>query len=66
LCGWQLARAMLVSHAKLKEDERFHSAKIATAEFYAEHILSHAPAIEASIVSANGKLGVLALSEEQF
>ncbi|KMQ80674.1 Acyl-CoA dehydrogenase [Candidatus Burkholderia pumila] len=66
LCGWQFARAMLVSYTKLNEDKRFHSAKIATAEFYAEHILSHAPAIEASITSANGQLGVLALSEDQF
>jgi 3-(methylthio)propanoyl-CoA dehydrogenase len=66
LCGWQMARAMLASHAKSSEDERFHQAKIATAEFYAEHILSHAPGIEASIISANGKEGVLALSEDQF
>jgi 3-(methylthio)propanoyl-CoA dehydrogenase len=66
LCGWQMARAMLASHALLREDERFHTAKIATAEFYAEHILSHAPGIEASIVSANGREGVLALSEDQF
>jgi 3-(methylthio)propanoyl-CoA dehydrogenase len=66
LCGWQMARAMLASHAMLREDERFHTAKIATAEFYAEHILSHAPGIEASIVSAKGKEGVLALSEDQF
>ncbi|MDR5814094.1 MULTISPECIES: acyl-CoA dehydrogenase [unclassified Caballeronia] len=66
LCGWQMARAMLVSHAKRPEDERFHTAKIATAEFFAEHILSLAPGIEASIVSANGREGVLALSEDQF
>ncbi|WP_277184047.1 acyl-CoA dehydrogenase [Caballeronia sp. BR00000012568055] len=66
LCGWQMARAMLVSHAKRAGDERFHTAKIATAEFYAEHILSHAPGIEASIISAKGTEGVLALSEDQF
>ncbi len=51
LCGWQMARAMLVSHAKRAEDTRFHTAKIATGEFYAEHILSHAPGIEASFVA---------------
>jgi alkylation response protein AidB-like acyl-CoA dehydrogenase len=66
LCGWQMARAMLVSQVKRAEDERFHTAKIATAAFFAEHILSNAPGIEASIVSANGKEGVLALSEDQF
>ncbi|BAN23802.1 acyl-CoA dehydrogenase [Caballeronia insecticola] len=66
LSGWQMARAMLISHARRAEDERFHSAKIATAQFFAEHILSQAPGIEASIVSANGEQGVLALAEDQF
>jgi hypothetical protein len=66
LCGWQMARAMLVAEARRAEDEPFYSAKIATAEFFAEHILSHAPALEAAIVSANGREGVLALSEDQF
>ena len=66
LCGWQMARAMLVAEARRAENEPFYSAKIATAEFFAEHILSHAPALEAAIVSANGREGVLALSEDQF
>jgi len=66
LCGWQMARAMLVSHARRAEDEPFHTAKIATAQFYAEHILSLASGLEAAIVSANGSEGVLALSEDQF
>ncbi|WP_250472782.1 acyl-CoA dehydrogenase [Caballeronia sp. GAFFF1] len=66
LSGWQMARAMLVAQAKSAEDEPFYSAKIATAEFFAEHILSHAPGFEAAIVSANGHEGVLALSEDQF
>ncbi|GAB5099366.1 acyl-CoA dehydrogenase [Caballeronia sp. HLA56] len=66
LCGWQMARAMLTAQKKRGEDKRFYSAKIATAQFYAEHILSQAPGIEASIVSANGSEGVLALSEDQF
>ncbi|MEZ2351230.1 acyl-CoA dehydrogenase [Caballeronia sp. RCC_10] len=66
LCGWQMARAMLVSHARRAEDGPFHTAKIATAQFYAEHILSLAPGLEAAIVSANGSEGVLALSEDQF
>ncbi|MDR5732534.1 acyl-CoA dehydrogenase [Caballeronia sp. LZ025] len=66
LCGWQMARAMLVSHARRAEDGPFHTAKIATAQFYAEHILSLASGLEAAIVSANGSEGVLALSEDQF
>ena len=66
LGGWQMARALLVASDKRAEDEAFHSAKIATAQFFAEHVLSQAPGIEASIVSANGQEGYLAMREEQF
>jgi alkylation response protein AidB-like acyl-CoA dehydrogenase len=66
LGGWQMARALLVATDKRSEDEAFYGAKIATAQFFAEHVLSQAPGIEASIVSASGKEGYLALSEDQF
>jgi len=66
LGGWQMARALLVATKKRSEDEAFYGAKIATAQFFAEHILSQAPGIEASIVSGNGQQGYLALSEDQF
>ncbi|AMM14578.1 MAG: acyl-CoA dehydrogenase [Pseudomonadota bacterium] len=66
LGGWQMARALLVASDKRAEDEAFHGAKIATAQFFAEHVLSQAPGIEASIVSANGQEGYLAMREEQF
>jgi len=66
LGGWQMARALLVASDKRSEDEAFYGAKIATARFFAEHILSQAPGIEASIVSGNGQEGYLALSEDQF
>ncbi|SAL47401.1 acyl-CoA dehydrogenase [Caballeronia terrestris] len=66
LSGWQMARALLAASDKRGEDESFYSAKIATAQFYAEHVLSMAPGIEASIVSASGDQGVLALREDQF
>jgi alkylation response protein AidB-like acyl-CoA dehydrogenase len=66
LGGWQMARALLVASDKRSEDEAFYGAKIATAQFFAEHILSQAPGIEASIVSGNGLEGYLALSEDQF
>ncbi|MGX7004085.1 acyl-CoA dehydrogenase [Caballeronia sp. KNU42] len=64
--GWQMARALLVASDKRGEDEAFYGAKIATAQFFAEHVLSQAPGIEASVVSGNGKEGYLALSEDQF
>ncbi|KAA1004660.1 acyl-CoA dehydrogenase [Paraburkholderia panacisoli] len=66
LGGWQMARALLVAVRKRDEDPSFYGAKIATAQFYAEHVLPQASALEASIVSAKGGESVLALSEDQF
>ncbi|MFL9916937.1 acyl-CoA dehydrogenase [Paraburkholderia fungorum] len=66
LGGWQMARALLVAAEKRDEHPSFYGAKIATAQFYAEHVLPLASALEASIVSAKGGEGVLALSEDQF
>jgi hypothetical protein len=66
LGGWQMARALLAAAAKRDEDPAFYEAKIATAQFYAEHVLPQATALEVAIVSAKGGEGVLALSEDQF
>ncbi|HKT98340.1 MAG TPA: acyl-CoA dehydrogenase [Paraburkholderia sp.] len=66
LGGWQMARAMLASQRLMQQDPKFHGAKIATAQCYAEHVLPQAVALEAAIVSANGAEGMLALSEDQF
>jgi 3-(methylthio)propanoyl-CoA dehydrogenase len=67
LCGWQMARAAEIAAnqlAKGSEDAEFLKAKIATARFYADHILSQANGIRNSIV--DGASGVLALAEAQF
>ena len=67
LGGWQMARAALVAEQKLKAgegDPRFYQAKIATARFFADHILSQASGYHAAIVE--GSAGVLALAEDQF
>ncbi|MGA7780363.1 MAG: acyl-CoA dehydrogenase [Paraburkholderia sp.] len=66
LGGWQMARALLVAAQKRDDDPSFYGAKIATAQFYAEHVLPLASALEASIVSAKGAESVLALSDDQF
>src|SRR5258705_11492927 len=66
LGGWQMARALLAASQKQAVDPSFYGAKIATAQFFAEHVLPQAVALEASIVSAKGSEGVLALSEDQF
>jgi alkylation response protein AidB-like acyl-CoA dehydrogenase len=65
--GWQLARAALIAEKKLaaKEgDSSFMSAKISTARFFADHLLSQAPGLSATV--AQGAASVMALSDEQF
>ena len=65
--GWQMARAALASEKHLssrESDTSFHKAKIATARFYADHVLVQAPGLRNTVV--NGAAGVLALSEDQF
>jgi hypothetical protein len=67
LGGWQMARAALVAQKKLEAgegDADFYRAKIATARFFADHILSQASGIRHSIV--DGSAGVLALPVDQF
>ena len=67
LGGWQMARAALVARRKLDAeagDAQFHEAKIASARFFADHILSQSAGLCIAIVE--GSAGVLALSEEQF
>jgi 3-(methylthio)propanoyl-CoA dehydrogenase len=66
LGGWQMARALLVATTKRDDDPSFYGAKIATAQFYAEHVLTQVSALEASIVTTTGSESVLALSEDQF
>ena len=65
--GWQMARAALVAKRRLAEgkgDQSFYEAKIKTARFYADHVLTQAPALRNAIVRGSG--GVMALAEEQF
>jgi len=64
--GWQLARAALAARRMLEEgcDPDFAKAKIATARFFADHVLATAPALAHSIVA--GSAGTLALTEQQF
>jgi butyryl-CoA dehydrogenase len=67
LGGWQMARAALIAQQKLDAgagDASFYQAKIATARFFADHILSQASGLRTAIV--DGSAGVLAVSEEQF
>jgi alkylation response protein AidB-like acyl-CoA dehydrogenase len=63
MAGWQLARALLVAQDELArgEDAAFMQAKITTARFYADHILSKASGIRDSIVEGADSVTALAL-----
>ena len=52
MAGWQLARALLVAEDRVADgtDVQFMRAKIVTAHFFAEHILTKAPGLRDSIV----------------
>jgi butyryl-CoA dehydrogenase len=65
--GWQMAQAALIAHNKLaagENDPSFYRAKIATARFFADHVLCQAAALSDTTMHAGA--GVMALSEEQF
>jgi 3-(methylthio)propanoyl-CoA dehydrogenase len=63
IAGWQMARSLLVAEDLLAqgEDKAFMQAKIATARFYAEHILSKAPGMRDAIVEGADSVTALAL-----
>ncbi|MGZ8253803.1 MAG: acyl-CoA dehydrogenase [Burkholderiaceae bacterium] len=64
--GWQMGRAALASTRRLAagDDPGFHGAKIATARFFADHILVTVEAL--ATAAAEGSAGTLALPDEQF
>ncbi|MBC7601731.1 MAG: acyl-CoA dehydrogenase, partial [Ramlibacter sp.] len=66
IAGWQLGRSLIAAEdlAAQGEDMLFMQAKIATARFYAEHILAKAPGTRDSIV--DGAESVTALAIEAF
>ena len=66
MAGWQMARAMLVAQEQIAAgtDVAFMQAKIITARFYADHLLTKAPGLRDSIVE--GAECVTALALEAF
>ena len=64
--GWQMTRAALAATRHVNDgiDIEFCRAKIATARFFADHMLVTVPSIAESIVG--GSVGTLALAEAQF
>ncbi|MEZ0308056.1 MAG: acyl-CoA dehydrogenase C-terminal domain-containing protein, partial [Ramlibacter sp.] len=61
MAGWQLARSLLAAQEHMSEDKPFMQAKITTARFYADHILSKAPGIRDAIVEGADSVTALAL-----
>jgi alkylation response protein AidB-like acyl-CoA dehydrogenase len=67
MAGWQMGRALLVAEEQLgrgEGDAPFLRAKVATARFYAEHVLAKVPGLRDSIV--DGGESVTALAIEAF
>jgi alkylation response protein AidB-like acyl-CoA dehydrogenase len=66
MAGWQMARSLLAAQEELLKGNEavFMQAKITTAVFYADHLLSKAPGIRDSIVE--GADSVMALALEAF
>ena len=66
MAGWQLGRALLVAVEQIAQgvDVPFMQAKITTARFYADHLLTKAPGIRDAIVE--GAESVTALALESF
>ncbi|WP_342618002.1 acyl-CoA dehydrogenase [Rhodoferax sp. GW822-FHT02A01] len=63
MAGWQLARALLVAEKAVAAgtDVPFMQAKITTARFYADHILSQVPGVRDAIVEGADSVTSMAL-----
>ena len=67
MAGWQMARALLAAERMLaagEGDRAFFEAKVATARFYAEHLLAKAPGLRDAIV--DGAESVTQMALESF
>ena len=63
VAGWQMGRALLVALTPeaQAQDAAFMAAKITTARFYGDHILSKVPGMRDSIVQGAGSVTALPL-----
>ncbi len=65
--GWQMARAATIAAQKIADGDpeaEFYKAKLATAKFYAGHILSQAGSLAREVI--DGSAEVMTLSQAQF
>jgi 3-(methylthio)propanoyl-CoA dehydrogenase len=63
MAGWQMARALLAAEDKLAAGDKseFNSAKVTTARFYGDHILSRVPGLRDSIIEGADSINSMAL-----
>ncbi|MCL4737493.1 MAG: acyl-CoA dehydrogenase C-terminal domain-containing protein [Burkholderiaceae bacterium] len=63
VAGWQMARALRVAEQRLAagEDEAFMRAKVATARFYADHILPRTGALRDAVVDGADSIAAMPL-----
>jgi 3-(methylthio)propanoyl-CoA dehydrogenase len=64
MAGWQLARSMMAALDHMAEDPAFMQAKVTTARFYADHMLTKAPGMREGIVE--GAEGVTSMNIAAF
>jgi hypothetical protein len=65
--GWQMARAALASHGHVAHgtgDTAFHTAKVTTARFYADHVLACAAGLAHTVV--HGAHAALTIEDDQL
>ncbi|MBY4594239.1 acyl-CoA dehydrogenase C-terminal domain-containing protein [bacterium BD-1] len=63
VAGWQMGRALVVAEQQLAkgQDAAFMQAKIVTARFFADHILTRAPSIRDAVVEGAESVSALAI-----
>jgi len=64
LSGWQMARSLLIAQELLHEDSDFYSAKVTTAVFFAQHLLTQVPGLAIAVTQGGRNLN--AMTAEQF
>ena len=66
VAGWQMGRALIAAEDRLAqgEDAAFMQAKVVTARFYADHLLTRTSALRAAVI--DGHAGVNEMSLEAF
>ena len=64
LCGWQMARALLIAEECCDEDPDFYTAKITTAVFFAQHLLTQVPGLAIAVTEGGKNLNKM--TADQF